>query len=82
MSIPFLLEIGGLFFQLAEDLHLFLRFLRLSQAAVDSAQNVVVRRGARIDGDRTSIGIYRCLQLTIRLEDNAEVAVPIRLIRL
>ena len=36
---------------------------------------------ARVDDDRTPIGVYRLFQLTIRLEDDAKVAVPIRLIR-
>ena len=56
------------------------RFDRLSGRPQQHPQIVVGVRVARIDGDRTPVRVDRGIQPVVRLEDDAKVAAPVRLI--
>jgi hypothetical protein len=55
--------------------------IRLSGRAQQNAQIAVGVRVTRIDGDRAPVSIDREVQPRVRLQDDAEIAVPVRLIR-
>ena len=57
------------------------RFDRFSGRPQQHAEIAVGIRVARVDGDRTLVGVDRRFQLAVRLEDDAQIAVAIRLIR-
>ena len=56
------------------------RFDRLSGRPQQHPQIVVGVRVVRIDGDRASVRLNCAVQPVVRLEDDAEVAAPVRLI--